>query len=331
MSLPWWAWSGGSLPTKPTRQQLCTGQLTFQGFQCQTQQFGRINCQFPLDVLTPTDRQSAYAAMHALGDTMALFMASHAYLEPGIPPPLSTPMDWTQNLSGLRALLIEAISNGFLIDLRLAGDGESIKDAQGNYIHNDPVGWTYGAQWLIENFPRIVDGLGRDIAPYIRWCPGFDGVWYGWTAEQIQAFGTLFRSVLPDGVLSLEFVAGVCHLGGGKSDYEPGGGLYEYDVFQSEYDTGNNGGHNDTLWQVGARMLGPAYIRPPDQPPFDDPGAPFSENSSNFYLSVPTPRGPRYTIGIEDWLYEWCRDRCALQTVTDYRSYKQSVGYAYVG
>lgn len=334
--------SGGSHPPIPTRDQLCTAQTTFQGPMVQTQQWGLTPWFQPaLAWLTgPTaqaDRLAAYRVLRSFGDNMGQLAVSSQYGEGGQFYQSIPGRDFSQDLPALQALCWEVVSHLGMVDLRLAGDGQGAGPG-----YNDPGGMTYGHDWLMANFARIVYGLkqGNDVTPYIRWCPAYDAWFYGWTPQQVANFGALFRQVLPQGVLCGEFQAGICHLGNGKADYLIGGGLYNYDLFQSEYNmdnppeyAGNARGHNDTLYQIGARLLGPAYVRPSDQHPEDDPGAPFGAHSPNFYLSEGTNRGPYYTSGYEDLLYYLTRTppQATPQDCADYRAYKQLVGYSIVG
>lgn len=305
-----------------TRESLCTAPQTFQGLTVQTQQFGAGPLFDPLVgwLTGPTaaaDRRAIYAA-HA-ADKMITVSLSGAYNEAGQFYQNVPGRDFSQNLDELAALIQEiATVGGLYTDLRLAGDGEGAGPG-----YNDPVGMTYGHDWLMANLERIVTGLAS-VHQYIRWCPAYDAWFYGWTPDQVKAFGQKFRSILgSSAALCGEFTTGVCHCGNGEADYAPNGPLYLYDLFQSEYDM-SNGGHNDTLWQIGARMLGPAYVRPADEPPPDDPDPPF-------FLVGGTDRGPFYTCGFEDWLYDWVRNNVSLQTVQNYRQYKRGVGYALVG
>ena len=71
-----------------------------------------------------------------------------------------------------------------------------------------------------------------------------------------------------------------------------------FDVVLGEF---NDGQFDDTVWQILARMIGPAYVRPPEQPAGDDPDPPF-------YLSQPSPRGPFYYRVFEFFIYGWVRN-----------------------
>jgi hypothetical protein len=313
-----------------TRAQLCTLTNTFQGLWVPTIEYGTLPL-FDLVIgwfrgsTSAADRKAVYDAHLGVGDNAIELAVSGQYAEPGQAYTNIPGRDFSQDLSALSDLIAEADSYGLATTLRLAGDGQGA----GPY-YNDPGGMTYGFDWLMANFARIYQGL-ESVKGSIRWCPGYDAIFYGWTPQQVTLFFQMVRSVDPMAVWMLEFSSGVCHLGNSKDDYLPGGGLYNCDVFASEFDVGTNGGHNDTLWQIAARLLGPSYVRPSDQPAGDDPGAPFGPHSPSFYLSDGSHRGPFYTLGQEDFLYYQVRGQATKQTIDAYRAYKRSVGYALVG
>src|SRR5712671_6679527 len=104
---------------------------------------------------------------------------------------------------------------------------------------------------------------------------------YEWSPANVKAFGALFRSLLPSGHLALEHSIGHLPCGEGGKDFQPGGVMADYDVVLSEF---NRFPCGDEVWQIAARLLGPAYVRPPDQPKSDDPRPPW-------YLAPGTVRG----------------------------------------
>ena len=120
---------------------------------------------------------------------------------------------------------------------------------------------------------------------------------YGWSPQQIDTFGKTFRQLCPNGYLCLEHTTGHIPVGNGEADWAPGGIMQSYDVLLSEFDTGR---WDDSVWQVLARMIGPAYTRPPDQPADDDPSPPY-------YLAPGTPRGPYGYAAFEYYMYEFVR------------------------
>jgi hypothetical protein len=236
----------------------------------------------------------------------------------------------------MRQRICEAIRAGFPnVWLFLAGDGMS--NPNGGY--NDPVGWTYGYEWLMANLQRIITSLqpldgadpssddARDLTQYILFCPGYDGVFYGWgnnPNDCVEAFGKLFRSILPNGYLAIEHTTGNIPIGNGPADYAPGGSMQNFDVIFSEFDNQPTP-DNDSYWQVAARLLGPAYVRPPDQPSWDDPPP------APFYLKYPTPRGPFYANALEYYAYPWVRKAVTTAQVEAKRQAMRGLGYTLVG
>lgn len=317
------------LPPIPTRAQLATAP----NHSMQGETFTDPSCGGPypwwdpiITMLSESCRQSAYAMKRTYGDQMLSVPISWAYLEADVKNP-NTGTDWTQDLPTLHARVLEAVQAGFYVDLRLAGDGESV--AGGGY--NDPVGHTYGQAWLVANFPRIYASLA-DLAPYIEWNPGYDAVFYGWLPAEIRAFGGQFRSLCTDPahcVLALEHNTGHIPTGEGNGSFTASGDMALYDVLQSEFEPGLP--HDDNSWQIGARLLGPLYIRPPDQPAQDDPGTPFSAASGKWYLAWVTPRGPYFTWAYEIDTYYWVRNRISLTDIQAHRLYLRALGWTLIG
>jgi hypothetical protein len=316
------------VPPAPSRMDLLTAQVSFSGLTATTQQYGTCPWfEVQLDTLNSyADRVAIYAMKRAAGDKVIALAVSHAYLEPGIPPCISAGHDWTNDLGGLHGLIDEVIRNGFYVQLHLAGDGgTSHKNADGSWSYNDPVGWTYGCPWLIENLPRIQSALS-DQRAYLRMVLGFDGVFYGCSPEQIAALGHIFRANWPDGVLGIEHDPGHIPTGEGDADWVNGGAMQNYDLILSEFNYPDSaGGANDTVWQIAGRLLGPAYVRPADQPAGDDPHPPW-------YLRQGTPRGPYVTCAFEWWAtYAWTRNNTTVAQILQQRAYLRSLGYQCVG
>lgn len=315
MSIPFWALGGEkALPPVPSRAELCAVKMSFQGLTFETPSYGNV---FWWETLAwfphAEDRQAAYAAKRAAGDTHCILDLAGCYKE-GIPGEYNdVGADWSQNLDGLVALAYEALAEGFLIDLRLAGDGQG---AGPDY--NDPVGHTYGYAWLMDNFPRIAEAF-RPISQYIVFVPGYDGVFYGWEPEQVMAFGKLFRSFFPDGVLGIEFNTGHIPVGEGGGDYLPNGRMQDYDVIYGEFDPINY--HQSSTWQIVGRMVQP-YTAPADQNDGD--------HNPPFYLGVPNPRGPWYFIAFEILTYVWVRGGNTPADIDAYRGYFAGMGCDYV-
>lgn len=304
----------------PTRDQLCTTKQWFQGLQAQTIQYGSLPLFDPVigwfyGGSAREDRDAVRAAHKAVEDNIITVSLSGQYAEVGQAYQHVRGVDYSQNLGALSDLILENANNGFYTDLRLAGDGQGAGPG-----YNDPVGLTYGHDWLMKNFPRIVSGLSA-AHPYIRWTPAYDAWFYGWDPSQVRKFGDLFRSILGNGaVLCGEFGINGCHAGHAGADYAKNGCFYPYDLFQLEISTSDHGGHNELYWQNSARMLGPAYVRPPDQPAHDDLNPPF-------YLVGGTERGRFYASCWEDWLYEQVRNQVTIPTIINYRGYKSATGW----
>lgn len=296
------------LPGAPTRDQVCGVRLTFQGLTVRTQQYGILPWfDAALASLTPQDRQAVYTVKQAAGDTHQVVLFSHGgflYDEPGQPYQSVPVPDHEHDLPSFVALIDEVIEAGFTPMVFLGGD-----DGERGY----PV--------AVRQLPIVVQALG-DRMRYVLVSPGFDGVFYGYTPEHVEAFGRLFRALCPDGYLAIEHSTGHIPVGNGPQDYSSGGPMQSYDVILSEFDRFPA---TDAVWQVAARLLGPAYRRPPDQPAADDPRPPF-------YLQGGTPRGPYFTCAFE-WvgLYDWVRHRTTAEQIAHERAYFEALGYVYTG
>lgn len=307
----------------PSRDRVCSVTLSFQGLTVETAQFGTLPWfEGTITSFASYDRQAIYAAKRAAGDTHCGIDISWNYAEPGQPygsGNLVPPCDLTQDLATFRSLVREIINAGFVPLVELAGDGES--NPNGGY--NDPIGWTYGYQWLMDNLPRILEALRAEI-PYCLFCPGYDGVFYGWepSNEKLPAFGRLFRELAPNGYLAIEHNTGHIPIGNGPSDWTVNGPMSTYDVVLSEFD--NWPATGDPTWQVATRLL-QDYVRPPDQPATDDPPP------HPWYLAPGNPRGPYYACAFEYAEYAWVRGQLTAAQVADARAYYRSLGYQYVG
>lgn len=304
------------LPPVPNREQVCRVHTTFQGLTVATAQFGSLPWfGAALSWLTPQDRQAVYAAKRAAGDTHCELVLSGSYTEPGQAYQNIPGRDLSSDLSALVALVDEIVRAGFTPMLFLAGDGQS--NPAGGY--NDPVGQTYGHQWLMAHLSAVTESLG-DLCAYVLFLPGFDGIFYGWDPAQVAAFGVRFRELLPNGYLGIEFNTGHLPVGNGPGDYAPGGPMQAYDVIVCEFDRPLT---QDSTWQIAARLLGPAYRRPAEEPAGDDPTPPF-------YLKDGTPRGPYFTVAYEYDTYYWVRGLPASE-VDASRAYLRAIGFSEVG
>lgn len=316
------------LPAVPSRQELLSAQLTFQGLWlvCEDYPQGMPVFDVMYDVLSPPCRAAFRAMKHAAGDKVIAIAVSHAYLEPNIPAPISTGHDWSYDYPGLGTLIGEIVRDDLYVQLHMAGDGSSsAKMANGSWRYNDPVGWTYGPEWLSEQLGNILNAVATsngqdDLRQYTRFVIGFDGVFYGWTPQQVQDFGALFRGQCPFCALGVEHDAGHIPLGEGGNDYLPGGRMKDYDFVLGEFDQDLN---QDTTYQIVGRMV-PNYVRPPEQSPNDDPNPPR-------YMRVPNARGP-WAYNCFEWgLYPWVRNRIAAATLAIGRLRLQTMGCQIVG
>jgi hypothetical protein len=304
-------------PPLPTRDQILASHETFQGLWVTLPHFGHTVPWFDpaISSLDATDRAAVYAAKHAAGDTAIGIALSWNYDEsPGYKYPLPG-TDLTMDLPRFRTLVDEAVANGFIPWLFLAGDGET--PAGGGYRH--PQDWTYGFDWLNGHVCDVLHALGADNVARALVLPGYDGIFYGWepSNRKVPQFARTVRSCYPNAVIGLEFGAGEIPLGNGSADYAPGGLMTDYDELLIETNIWPETG--DKAWQIVARLVGPAYHRPPDQPASDDPRPPF-------YLRTPTPRGP-WGVQCFEWAtYSFVRGSLSAADIARGRAYYTALG-----
>lgn len=96
-------------------------------------------------------------------------------------------MDWTNDLPGFSNIIKTVLNNGFIPIVKLGFDGQRY----------DPVGWTYGWSWGMDNLPRISNGLS-DWIEYCLWSTGFDGCFADWSPIQLIQMLRHMRNVLGD-------------------------------------------------------------------------------------------------------------------------------------
>jgi hypothetical protein len=307
-----------SFPAPPPRAELLNVRLTFQGLTVPTAQFGALPWfEAALPWLSPADRLNAYAAKHASpawpgGDTHAIVFLPHGpplYDEPGQPYSADRfpALDWTAGDTAispqLPALVADVVQHGFRdVLLFLGGD-----DGEAGYLV------------ATKEAPLVAEALRTspwgDLRPYVVLLPGWDGVFYGYTPDHIHQWGALCRSLMP--YCGLEHSTGHIPAGDGPGEWwAPSGPMRSYDLLLSEFDDGR---FDDSVWQIAARMLGPQYARPPDQPSGDDPNPPF-------YLKDPTDRGPIVNCAFEFYEYGWVRNATPAE-VSAARQYFKNVGY----
>lgn len=341
------------LPPIPVRDYVCCIRTHFQGIVYDTKEFGRI-IGFAPELLSDVDRPNAYAAHLAVGDTHITMSLTGAYRESGLiyPERLQQGHDWTKEFREFKARVREAICAGLCVDLALGGDGRSKpKNPDGSYPYNDPVGDTYGFEWLMDNLAHIISAFrgdsgsacpdGEDLTPYIIFRPGYDGVFYGWgddsdgidrQPQRVMDFGAKFRSILPHGQVSLEFN----HLPAGDGGAVFAHGLPDYDTLMPEFDNWPSTG--GPAWQFSARLLGSNYRMPQDQRDAiahgpSDPQFPAANDPHPPFVLVPTPRGQQFACAFEYAKYPeshggFGSDPDAIvKVINQARAYYRSLGY----
>lgn len=159
--------------------------------------------------------------------------------------------------------------------------------------------------------PALATYPDGNLHRYTQQFPGWDGVWHkpdgsgtGYTPQQIRDWAAAARQA---GALyvGIEHANGYELVGGGRSDYAPGGVMTGYDTILGEYDGPRL--DTDDTYQVLARYIGPAYVRPPSQAPDDDPGSPFGPNAPQFLLAETTDWGDYAYRVFEYFMYDFVR------------------------
>jgi hypothetical protein len=175
-----------------------------------------------------------------------------------------------------------------------------------------------------------------DFGPYVVVLPGWDGVFYGYTPDQIAQWGARCRELFV--YCGIEHQPGRIPVGEGGGDYVRGGRMSTFDLVLAEFDGPNDAAwrraspsgkagdyHGNQIWQIAARMLGPAFRRPPDEPNDADDDV----DGHIWYLAPGSARGPYQHCAFE-WVGEYAFIRggeTAAQVAAD-RAYFQSVGYS---
>ena len=261
-----------------------------------------------------SERPLVYQTKDAAGDLLYGISLSGAYLEAGQPYAAYPGYDFSKDLPGLNALIDEILAGNPQRAIRLfcAGDGQGSGPG-----YNDPVGWTYGADWLMTFTPTLLASLG-DRYRFCQFYPGYDGVWYGWTPQQLVQWPQIVRAIRPDAVMGFEHSVGIGPFPFTENDWLDGT-LDGWDMCSSEYN-GQNGTaqclvHDDAVWQIKARLRysTTAYTRPSDQPSGDDPNPPA--------LLGDCSRGPRLHEDMEWSTYEDVRGNCTPVGIQNDRDY----------
>lgn len=295
----------------PSRAQVCGMNLTFQGLTVNLPSGPIPWFELGFQCQDLAGREAVYEAKHLAGDTHLIIefftQTESVYNEPGQPFEGMISPSGEQNPEWFRGLVIEILQNGFIPVVVFDGDnGDTPSDGYPNALRQLP----------------ILASLLRDLADRILFARFWDGVFYGSSPQNIASFGEQFRSILPNGYLAIEHNPGHIPVGNGPGDYELTGMMSSYDVIVTEFDENLS---QDSTWQVAARLLGPRYHRPSDQPAGDDPSPPF-------YLAPGNTRGGYFTCGME-WVgeYLWVRGQTTLETVESQRAYLRMMGYEYLG
>lgn len=302
---------------------VCGVRLNFQNQIITTRQYGTQPWFEPVlaSVTDPLDRQSVYQQKRA---TQQRHQIIEFNTDDWGPNPPNRGWAWgpipsmEDNPDKFLALTEEIIRAGLFPII--AFDGDDGQAGHVNAMRQLPILLHILQQWSKHG----------DLTPYILFARLWDGVFYGSTPEQIADFGRAFRALCPLGHLAIEHNFGHIPVGEGGDDYQPGGRMSTYDVILSEFD---DPPHNDTIWQIGGRLLQP-YHRPADQPANDDPFPP----GAPFYLGAGNPRGSYVAVAFETWApYDWVRvgDPLAprglsLKREIDLRrQYYYDIGYVY--
>jgi hypothetical protein len=251
-----------TLPAPPSRDQLLSGRFKFQGLTVTLPRFGTMPWWGACWMwLTEDERKSAAAQLIAQGQTLLdieVPSGKPLYDEPGQfysadKFPAIDP-SWTE----IGNAIAYAVSYGFTgVWLFLGGD-----DGQQGYpIALSQVG---SAASVFASHPS------GDVRKFVVPIPGYDGVWHkpnptsgtGYNPPQIRQFSLTARA---SGFATIGIEGGVGYLlcGEGGANYAPGGNMSGYDLILSEYNDGVF--EAGDFWQIMARYLGPAYVRPAAQ------------------------------------------------------------------
>jgi len=180
-------------------------------------------------------------------------------------------MDWSNDLSGFSNIIDWVQNRGFIPIIKLAFDGQGAGPGW-----NDPIGWTYGWQWGMDNMERIANGLSKHIKK-VLWSTGWDGCFPTWTRNQTILMLQHMRKILgPEACIDTEFngpgSVGYTHMGLGAGDWTPETlGILDNFSIEATFSPDVNG-----IQQVAARLLGSQAknIEPPNyyagKPPSDD-------------------------------------------------------------
>jgi hypothetical protein len=304
----------------PTRQQLLTSRVVFQGVWVDLPGYGTVHNPWEFcGSLDSQGRQLTYQAERAAGATARLWAVSIQYREPGFTFPIPG-YDYSNNLLYLKQLMIEGWQNGLYPCLHLSGDGQGAEDT---YYE----GGAYGFSWLMDNYHTILSCLadptvcGVDVLQVTRLLPVYETVSYGgWTPTNVETFYPAVRADFP-----------ACHLiyhdmytnwtgdGGAAWSSPTGMAIDEYwGEGQWPFLDGSGNPIPGDPWngwqQRAAAFLGPlaTNIEPQNRIAWEWPSE--------------TPRGPRYATALEICLYEDVRNQVTLAQIQQARDVLFTLG-----
>lgn len=327
------------LPPPPTRDEILNVHVTFQGLTVDCPPYGSMPAfEAVLAWASPACRQGYYAAKHASlawgdGDTHAIVQLPFGpplYDEPNQPYSADRfgALDWTASGTHIDGRLAD-----LLHDVVTVGGFKSVLLFEGGDAGQ--AGFPIAMQQLdlLHDAIRGNNPYG-DFGPFVILLPGWDGVFYGYTPDQVAQWGVKCRELFV--YCGIEHQPGRIPVGEGGGDYVSGGRMSTFDLILAEFDgpqtsawrqqnpSGTRGDYyGNQIWQIAARMLGPAFRRPADEPANADGGAP------PYYLAPGTVRGPYQHCAFE-WVGEYAFVR-GQQTSADQqvaRDYFKSIGYS---
>lgn len=316
--------AGEGLPTQlPSRDQVCRVRHSFAGLTVVTQQYGSLPWyDMALFALAArSDRQRVYDGKHAAGDRHCLMSFDPdegGYVNRlGPYKNILIPYSHLKYPDRFRTDLVEVLTQDFVPIVNLGCDKD---DALG-------VGYTQA----VERLRALRDvWAGTDFHRRCLVLPGWDGVFYGWEPEELEAFGKLFRELFPDGYLAVEHQPGRIPVGGGQGDWKRTGRMSTYDVLLHEFDfpqpkDGNYEENMGNVWQVALRSLGPKWIKPADAPDYMTT----AYATGKWYLGEGSDRGPTYVCAFE-WsggTFAWVQGGTTSAQVAADRAYLSALGY----
>lgn len=292
------------LPPPPTRWQLLTMQTGMYGLRCHVPSLGGDIPWFDpgIQAISNPDEEAAiFACKKARGDTGIItgpgLIAQVLYDEPNNPYQVPIPT------FDIAAKVDHYVRNGLWADLYLDGDA-------------------FGPDVAMQQFPVIYRKLlqggppqgPNDLNQYVNFRPAWDGWFYGVDIDKILAWARMARTVCPYCVITFEFNTGHIPFGEGNADFLPGGRMQDFDGVKVEFSVDTV--HDDNTWQILARLLGPAYHKPADDP----------NGAAPWYLASPSPRGPWGVECFEPPTYAWVRERKSQQQADDDRAYLTAIG-----